>query len=192
MKKQGFSLLEILVAILVIGILASLLLPMYNKMMERSHASEGIILLRRLYDSQKNYQIARGSFADSFKDLDFEFEGKKVTCKQSNKSDCWGYYNTEGIQGNRWSVELEKGDNPSISVGLIGGPYAGAGFFIQLERKSGVQYPLEKIACVENAKGRFTYKGEKDSYCVGVIGGKLYPKAPGTTSRKYTMPLQDI
>ncbi len=186
MKNRGFSLLEILAVILIIGVLASLLLPMYNKAVERSRSAEGLLLLRRLYDSQKIYQTAHGKFASSFADLDFTFSGEKVTCKQNNNSKCWGYYNTEGLKGKIWSVELEKGSNPSISVGLISGPYAGAGFFMQLERASGIQYPLEKIACVENILGKFKYKGREDSYCADLMGGKFHSKS--STSRKYELP----
>lgn len=59
-----------------------------------------------------------------------------------------------------WSVELEKRRNPSISVGLISGPYAGAGFFIQLERADGIQFPLEKVACVEMLRAVLNTKKE--------------------------------
>ena len=78
---------------------------------------------------------------------------------------------------------MEKGKNPSISVGRISGPYAGAGFFMQLERKDGIQYPLEQMACIENRNGRFKYKKKEGSYCVDMMDGVYHGQS--SASRKY-------
>ena len=185
--RKGFTLLELLVATLIISVLVSIGFVEYRKATERTRASEAISLLRSLYHAEKMYQMAHGSFAGSLSALSTSFQGEKIKCKQSNNSPCWGYYNTEGIKGKMWSVELEKGKNPSISVGLIDGPYAGAGFFIQLERADGIQFPLEKVACVENAKGKFKYKKKDGTYCADIMDGTFYSRS--ATSRKYEIPL---
>ncbi|MBO4675360.1 MAG: prepilin-type N-terminal cleavage/methylation domain-containing protein [Elusimicrobiaceae bacterium] len=186
-NKNGFTLLEMLVVALVITVLVTIGLVEYRKAVERTRAMEAISLLRSVYHAEKIYQMTHGSFANSLYTLSISFPGEKVRCKQSNNSPCWGYYNTEGIKGKKWSVELEKGKNPSISVGLIDGPYAGAGFFIQLERADGIQFPLEKVACVENAKGKFKYKKKDGTYCADIMDGTFYSKS--ATSRKYEIPL---
>ena len=185
--SKGFSLLEVLVVTLIIAVLASLAVSDYQKAIERSRASEAITLLTALYKAEKLYQLEHGKFANSLDSLKFSFRGTHVTCTQNNKSPCWGYYNTDAIQNKDWSVELEKGKNPSIAVGRISGPYAGAGFFIQLARADGVQYPLEKMACIENVKGKLKYKKKDGTYCIDLLDGTLHSK--NGTNRKYDFPL---
>lgn len=186
-KAKGFTLLEMLVTVIIVTVLAAVGVMEYRKVIERTRAMEAISLLRSLYHAEKMYQMTHGSFANSLASLSLSFKGEKIKCTQNNQSPCWGYYNTEGIKGDKWSVELEKGKNPSISVGRIEGPYSGAGFFIQLERKDGIQYPLEKVACVENAKGRFKYKKKDGTYCADVMDGTFYSQS--ASSRKYEIPL---
>lgn len=186
-KKNGFTLLELLITVIVIAVLASVGITEYRKAVERTRAMEGITLLRSLYHAEKIYQMTHGTFAGSLSALSLSFKGERIKCTQNNKSPCWGYYNTEGIKGNRWSVELEGGKNPSISVGLIEGPYVGAGFFMQLARKDGIQYPLEQLACLENGMGRFKYKKKNGSYCEDIMDGTFYSKS--SVSRKYEIPL---
>jgi len=183
---KGFTLVELLVAVVIIAILASVAVSDYQKAVGRSRASEALTLLRSLYEAEIHFFISHGHFAGSLDSLSISFKGKKVTFAQNNNSPCWGYYNTEGVQGKDWSVELEKGKNPSISIGRISGPYAGAGFFIQLQRKDGIQYPLEEVACVENKNGKYKYKKKKEgSYCVDIMDGTFYSQSGA--SRKYTI-----
>ena len=183
---KGFTLIELLVVVLIVAILASVALMEYQKAVEKTRAAEAIRLLRNLYHAEKLYHITHGVYASALDELDFDFKGEKIICSQSNKTPCWGYYNTEGVRGDRWSIELEKGKNPSITVGRIEGPFSGTGFFMQLERKDGIQYPLEQLACLENLKGKFTYKKKENSYCVDVMDGTFYSKS--ASSRKYEIP----
>ena len=186
-RKNGFTLLEVLVVAIILAVLVSIGLVEYRKAVERTRAAEAISLLRSLYHAEKMYQISHGHFAGSLAALSLSFQGERVKCVQNNKSPCWGYYNTEAIKGKMWSIELENGKNPSIAVGLIDGPFAGAGFFVQLERADGIQFPLEKVACVENAKGKFKYKKKEGSYCVNIMDGTFYSRS--SVSRKYEIPL---
>ncbi len=50
--KKGFTLIEMLVVVLIIGILAGIALPQYQKSVEKSKASEALIILKSLRDHQ--------------------------------------------------------------------------------------------------------------------------------------------
>ena len=180
---KGFTLVELLVVVLILAILASVGVIEYQKAVEKTRAAEALTLLRSLYTAEQNFLMSHGQYAGSLQSLSLTFKGEKIVCKQNNKSPCWGYYNTEGIKGKDWSVELEKGKNPSISVGRISGPYAGAGFFMQLARQDGVQYPLEKVACIENRNGRLKYKKKEGTYCIDIMDGTYHGQS--SASRKY-------
>ena len=181
---KGFTLVELLVVVLIVGILSSFGMTEYRKVVEHTRASEAVGLLRALYVGEEAHYLARGEYASSLDDLDLTFRGEKKTCIAGNsKTECIGYYNTDEVWGKDWAIGLEGGKNPSISVMRIKGPYLGTGFFMQLNRKDGVQYPLKKFACVESNVGT-KYKGKADSYCVDIMDSEYYP-TQSKNIRKY-------
>ena len=54
-KKAGFTLLEITIAVVIIGILASIIVPHYGVVVERSRSSEALCVL----DAVRKFQLAR-------------------------------------------------------------------------------------------------------------------------------------
>lgn len=182
--SNGFTLTELLAVVLIVGILASFGVMEYRKVLEYSRASEAVNLLRALYVGEEAHYLAHGEYASSLDDLDISFQGERKTCVAgNNKTQCIGYYNTDEVWGREWAVGLEGGKNPSISVMRINGTYAGTGFFMQMNRKDGVQYPLKKFACVESNVGK-KYKGKADSYCVDIMDSEYYP-TQSKNIRKY-------
>ena len=183
---KGFTLVELLVVVLIVGILASFGVTEYKKVIEHSRASEAVNLLRALYVAEEAHFLARGEYASSLDDLDLSFQGEKKACVAGqSKTPCVGYYNTDEVWNKEWAIGLEGGKNPSISVMRIKGPYQGTGFFMQLNRKDGVQYPLKKFACVESNVGK-KYKGKTHSYCVDIMDAEYYPNS-GNNVRKYAI-----
>ncbi len=71
--KRGFTLVEILVVIIVIGILATIALPQFFKVAERGRASEGVGILGALRSAQMRYYTEhQGNYADDCSDLDVD------------------------------------------------------------------------------------------------------------------------
>jgi len=65
--------LELIIVIIVIGILASIALPRYLKVAEKSRMAEGLSLLEMIRGSQLRYEAATGGFAANETDLDFDY-----------------------------------------------------------------------------------------------------------------------
>ncbi len=74
---KGFTLLELIVVIIIIGVLASLAAPQYFKVTERARAAEGVSLLSLLRGSQIRYYVEQASYSASLALLDASYTAPK-------------------------------------------------------------------------------------------------------------------
>lgn len=75
-NKKGFTLLELLVVVLIIGILAAIALPQYRKSVEKAKLAEALMNLKSLEGSIERYILANG-FPDNqifLKDIPLDVE----------------------------------------------------------------------------------------------------------------------
>jgi prepilin-type N-terminal cleavage/methylation domain-containing protein len=75
--KKGFTLLELIVVIIIIGVLASLAVPQYFKVTERGRAAEGVGLLSLLRGSQIRYKAEKSAYATTVASLDADYTTTK-------------------------------------------------------------------------------------------------------------------
>ncbi|MCK5082363.1 MAG: prepilin-type N-terminal cleavage/methylation domain-containing protein [Candidatus Omnitrophica bacterium] len=73
-KNSGFTLTEITVTIIIVGILASLTLPRFGGVLERVRAAEGVQILTALLGAQKVYEAENGSYSAVLADLDVSID----------------------------------------------------------------------------------------------------------------------
>ena len=62
--KQGFTLLELLVVVLIIGLLASIALPQYQMAVTKAKITSILPLMRRFKDALAEYKLQHGSYDD--------------------------------------------------------------------------------------------------------------------------------
>ena len=80
MKKQaGFTLMEILIVVIIVGILASVALPQYFKSLERSRSSQVLLLLSHIAQAQERKYFQINKFVTNFRSLDVTFPGASET-----------------------------------------------------------------------------------------------------------------
>jgi prepilin-type N-terminal cleavage/methylation domain-containing protein len=72
-NKKAFTLIELLVIVLIIGILAAIALPQYQKAVWRSRSSQLQTYLKQLSDAQESYKLANSSYSNNFANLDIDF-----------------------------------------------------------------------------------------------------------------------
>lgn len=74
-NKKGFTLIEILVVILIIGILAGIALPQYKKAVLRTRAVAIMPLLDMLVKGEELYYLNKGESTTDVRELDIQFPG---------------------------------------------------------------------------------------------------------------------
>ena len=61
-NTKGFTLIELLVVVLIIGILAAIALPQYTKTVEKSRASEAMLILKAATDAANRFYLMEGTY----------------------------------------------------------------------------------------------------------------------------------
>jgi prepilin-type N-terminal cleavage/methylation domain-containing protein len=64
-EKYGFTLLELIIVIIILGILVSLGMVMYTRWIEKSRGAEAKTILGQLRQSQRSYYLQNGNYSDS-------------------------------------------------------------------------------------------------------------------------------
>lgn len=72
--KRAFTLTELLVVVILIGILAALAIPKFGKSTDKAMESEAKIALRQVQELQKVYYLEHKSFSLNLEAIDFEQE----------------------------------------------------------------------------------------------------------------------
>ena len=70
-NKKGFTLIEMLVVVLIIGILAGIALPQYQMAVTKAKVASIMPLMRRWYDALAEYKLQNGSYeVDDYSTVD--------------------------------------------------------------------------------------------------------------------------
>ena len=174
-KSRAFTLIELLVVVLIIGILAAVAVPQYQKAVEKARAAEALTILDGIYQAAQVYYLANGTYPTKFDDLEV---GMNWTGTEEWRADSSVMKDTRS--NSTWSLQLyqEEGYGASAYVGRISGPYAGTGF--------GKGFKTGKLLCIEKTGEGYVYDGAEDSYCVKIFGATK--DATYNNGRYYQMP----
>ena len=72
--RRGFSLLEVMIVVVIIGILATLAYPSLEAYLQRAKQTEAKVSLSAIYTAQKIYFATNQTYADTLSKLDVQLE----------------------------------------------------------------------------------------------------------------------
>ena len=77
MNRKAFTLLELLMVVIIIGIIATFAMPQYENFKEKIMAAEAVNALSAIKDAQLRYKMETGSYTINNIFLDIEIEESK-------------------------------------------------------------------------------------------------------------------
>lgn len=81
---KGFTLVEMLVVVLILGILVSVSVPQYQKAVARVKYGNLRSYVEQIYKAERMYYLATGTFTPNWEDLDISFSGFQNGLSGSN------------------------------------------------------------------------------------------------------------
>ena len=166
-NKQAFTLIELLVVVLIIGILAAVALPQYQKAVERAKASEALVVFKSVLHAADAYYLANGTWPTNFEELaiDIPWTGNEAG---------WSY-SLDTKSNGEWSLQIYNYadiDMHDLNLTRLKGKYKGAYFFYHWETTLGTKF---QATCSENNSDEklITFSGNTGDYCGKVLHARL-------------------
>lgn len=109
-KRNGFTLLELLIVVVIIGILAAVALPQYKKSVIKSKAAQMQNLLDTVIKASDLYYLQNAKYPKSFDDLDIE-----INLPTSSTRTClndMGYASIKQIGD--FAIAIHKGNDSTL------------------------------------------------------------------------------
>ena len=187
-NKQAFTLIELLVVVLIIGILAAVAVPQYQRAVEKSRGAQALAVINSIENALIVYYMANSSFPQSFDELSVDMDSWTGTEKWCNiTSSSYGVIDTRS--NGDWSIQMYKtsAGNLYLFIGRLTGKYQGTGFAKKITANSGSSLSETPMWCAERFRDGVTFSESAGSYCKKIWKTSEYDPAIGTTWRSYAM-----
>ena len=119
LSVKAFTLIELLVVVLIVGILAAVALPQYQKAVWRSRNVQLKTWVKAVGESRLRYYMANGTYPNRFDEMDIDLPPSLTECTSGETDDSCRC-------GNQFRLCIYSSSSPTVR--WTDGPYVGSGF----------------------------------------------------------------
>jgi type IV pilus assembly protein PilA len=128
LASEGFTLVELMIVVAIIGILAAVAVPNYQKYQARARQSEAKMEMAAIYTVEKSYVVEHSSYSTCLIDIGYKPEGRQTYYTHGFNATATGATtcgNTGGVSCHNfnWANNPGTGTSCSVAAGAGGSAY---------------------------------------------------------------------
>jgi len=105
-NKKGFTLIELMVVVIIVGILAAVAIPLYTAHVDQAKASEGAALVGSVRTAERVYYSQHKTYTDDKAELGIDTTGNKYFTD----------YTLEDVTATTFTATTTSDEDPNLQV----------------------------------------------------------------------------